>query len=84
LGRPSWSGPRSAPAPARCGFRKQPCDNPRIRFFERRLRGYTRCTVIRDRWYADRVVDTTERPDAAVRILASCVVESGRPGAEQV
>jgi alkaline phosphatase D len=67
------------------GFRKHLRDNPHIRFFESRLRGYTRCTVIRDRWYADlRVVDTIERPGAPVRTLASYVVESGRPGAEQV
>jgi hypothetical protein len=60
-------------------------DNPHIRFFESRLRGYTRYTVIRDRWYADlRVVDTIERPGAPVRTLATYVVESGRPGAEQV
>jgi alkaline phosphatase D len=50
-----------------------------------RLRGYTRCTVIRNRWSADlRVVDTIERPGAPVRALASYVVESGRPGAERV
>jgi alkaline phosphatase D len=67
------------------GFRKHLRDNPHIRFFESRLRGYTRCTVIRERWYADlRVVDTVERPGAPVRTLASHVVESGRPGAEQV
>jgi alkaline phosphatase D len=49
-----------------------------------RLRGYTGCAVIRDRWYADlRVVDTIERPGAPVRTLASYVV-AGRPGAEQV
>ena len=60
-------------------------DNPHIRFFESRLRGYTRCTVIRDRWYADlRVVDTVERPGAPVRTLASYVTETGRPGAERV
>ena len=45
------------------GFRKHLRDNPHIRFFESRLRGYTRCTAIRDRWYADlRVVGTVERP----------------------
>ena len=67
------------------GFRKHLRDNPNIRFVESRLRGYTRCTVIRDCWYADlRVVDTIERPGAPVRTLASYVVESGRPGAEQV
>jgi alkaline phosphatase D len=66
------------------GFRKHLEDNPHIRFFESRLRGYTRCTVIRQRWYTDlRVVDTVKRPGAGVRTLASFVVEDGRPGAER-
>jgi PhoD-like phosphatase len=66
------------------GFRKHPADNPHIRFLESRLRGYTRCAVIRQRWYADlRVVDTIERPGAGVRTLASFVVEDGRPRAER-
>ncbi|HEV2930453.1 MAG TPA: alkaline phosphatase D family protein, partial [Propionibacteriaceae bacterium] len=47
------------------GFRRHLADNPHIRFFESRLRGYTRCTVLRQRWYADlRVVATVERPGA--------------------
>ena len=67
------------------GFRRHLRDNPHVRFFESRLRGYTRCTVIRERWYADlRVVDTVERPGAPVRTLASWVVENRRPGAERV
>ena len=58
--------------------------NPHVRYFDNRRRGYTRCTVIRRRWYADlRVVDTVERPGAGVRTLASFVVEDGRPGAER-
>ena len=66
------------------GFRRHLADNPHLRFFESRLRGYTRCTVLRQRWYADlRVVDTVERPGAPVRTLARYVVETGRPGAEQ-
>jgi alkaline phosphatase D len=67
------------------GFRKHLKDNPHIRFFESRLRGYTRCTVIRERWYADlRVIDTIEHWRAPVRTLARFVVENGRPGVEQV
>jgi alkaline phosphatase D len=67
------------------GFRRHLADNPHVRFFESRLRGYTRCTVIRERRHADlRVVDTVERPGAPVRTLASWVVENRRPGAEQV
>ena len=67
------------------GFSRHLRDNPHVRFVESRLRGYTRCTVIRDRWYADlRVVDTIERRGGPVRTLARFVVESGRPGAELV
>jgi alkaline phosphatase D len=68
----------------RGGLGRQPRENPHVRFFESRLRGYTRCTIIRQRWYADlQVVDTVERPGAPVRTLARYVVESGRPGAER-
>jgi alkaline phosphatase D len=60
-------------------------DNPHIRFFDNRRRGYSRCTVIRQRWYTDlRVVDTVERPSAGIRTLASFVVEDGHPGADRV
>ena len=66
------------------GFRKHLRDNPHIRFFESRLRGYTRCIVLRRRWYTDlRVVDTVQRPGAPVRTLASFVVEDGRPGPQR-
>ena len=75
----------SSGASKRSGFRRHLRDNPHVRFFESRLRGYTRCMVIRERWYADlRVVDRVERPGAPVRTLASWVVENRRPGAEQV
>lgn len=58
--------------------------NPHVRYFDNRRCGYTRCMVIRQRWYADlRVVDTVERPGAGVRTMASFVVEDGRPGAER-
>jgi alkaline phosphatase D len=60
-------------------------ENPHVRFFESRLRGYSRCTVLRQRWYSDlRVVDSTARRDATVRTLARFVVEDGRPGAHRV
>jgi alkaline phosphatase D len=66
-------------------FRKRLADNPHVRFFDNRLRGYLRCTVIRQRWYAHlRVVDTVERPGAGIRTLASFVVEDGHPGAQRV
>jgi alkaline phosphatase D len=56
-------------------------DNPHIKYFESRLRGYVRCTVTPKRWTSDlRVVDTVATPGAPVRTLASFVVEDGRPG----
>jgi alkaline phosphatase D len=65
-------------------FRKHLKDNPHIRFFDNRWRGYLRCTVIRERWYADlRALRTAERRGAPMRTLASFVVEDGHPGAER-
>jgi alkaline phosphatase D len=62
-------------------FRKRLADNPHVRFFDSRWRGYLRCVADRGRWMTDlRVVETVERPDAPVRTLASFVVEDGRPG----
>jgi alkaline phosphatase D len=56
-------------------------DNPHVRYFESRWRGYLRCQVDHHRWTTDlRVVDTIERPGAPVRTLASFAVEDGRPG----
>jgi alkaline phosphatase D len=60
-------------------------ENPHIRFFESRLRGYTRGTILRQRWYTDlRVVDSITHRDAGVRTLARFVVEAGHPGAQRV
>jgi alkaline phosphatase D len=59
-------------------------DNPHVRFFESRWRGYLRCQVDHRRWRTDlRVVDTVQRPGAPVRTLASFVVEDGRPGPQR-
>jgi alkaline phosphatase D len=59
-------------------------DNPQVRFFESRWRGYLRCVADHRRWRTDlRVVDTVQRPGAPVRTLASFVVEDGRPGPQR-
>jgi alkaline phosphatase D len=59
-------------------------DNPHVRFFDGRWRGYLRCLVDHRRWRTDlRVVSTVERPVAPVRTLASFVVADGRPGAQR-
>ena len=65
-------------------YRSYLADNPHVRFFESRWRGYLRCTVDHRRWRTDlRVVDTVQRPGAPVRTLASFVVEDGRPGPQR-
>jgi alkaline phosphatase D len=59
-------------------------DNPHVRFFESRWRGYLRCVADHERWSTDlRVVETVQRPGAPVRTLASFVVEDGRPGPQR-
>jgi alkaline phosphatase D len=59
-------------------------DNPHVRFFESRGRGYLRCTADHRRWKTDlQVVETVQRPGAPVRTLASFVVEDGRPGPQR-
>lgn len=58
-------------------------ENPHIKYYESRLRGYVRCTLDRTRWHTDfRVVDTVTDPDAPVRTLSSWAIEAGRPGAQ--
>jgi alkaline phosphatase D len=63
-------------------FLKAIADNPHIKFFDSRVRGYVsadltheRCTV---RYQA---VSDVKDPDAAVSTLKAFVVENGRPGA---
>lgn len=59
--------------------------NPHIKFFESRLRGYVKCTVTRDRWLSDlRVVDTVKKPGSSVRTLASYSVQAGKVGVKPV
>ena len=56
-------------------------DNPHIKFFDSRQRGYVRCEVRPERWTTDfRVVDSVLTPQSTVSTLASFVVEAGRPG----
>jgi len=59
-------------------------DNPHIRFFESRKRGYVRCELTPERWRTDlRVLDGVRDRHAPIGTLASFVVENGRPGAER-
>ena len=60
-------------------------DNPHVRFFESRQRGYVRCTVTADRWLTElRVLDNVADRRSAIGTLASFIVESGRPGPQRV
>jgi alkaline phosphatase D len=60
-------------------------DNPHVKFFESRVRGYVRCEVTPDRWRTDfRAVDDVRDPRTSARLLASFLVEHGRPGAVRV
>jgi alkaline phosphatase D len=57
-------------------------DNPHVKFFDSRKRGYVRCEVTPERWLTDLIaVDNVVQRDAPASTLASFVVESGRPGA---
>ena len=59
-------------------------ENPHIRFFESRERGYTRVEVTPKQWRTDfRTVSTVLEPEATVATLKSYVVESGKAGVEQ-
>jgi alkaline phosphatase D len=73
----------SLPGPVDAFERALP-DNPHIRFFEGRQRGYALCRVSRSRWRTDLRVADALRRDARANTLASFVVESGRPGAERI
>ena len=64
-------------------FRSFLPENPHVRFFESRERGYARVEITPQQWRTDfRAVSTITRPEAGVRTLVSYVVESGKPGAQ--
>ena len=64
-------------------FRSFLPENPHVRFFESRERGYARVEITPQHWRTDfRAVSTITRPEAGVRTLVSYVVESGKPGAQ--
>ena len=59
-------------------------ENPHIKFFDSRQRGYVRCEVRPERWTTDfRVVDSVLMPQSTASTLATFVVESGRPGPQR-
>jgi alkaline phosphatase D len=58
-------------------------ENPHIRFFESRERGYVLVDVSRELWRTDlRVVDTITQPEATARTLGAYIIERGKAGAQ--
>jgi alkaline phosphatase D len=59
-------------------------DNPHVKFFESRHRGYVLCSATSEAMSVDlKVVDTVRSPSPAGRTLASFVIESGKAGAQR-
>ena len=57
-------------------------DNPHVKFFESRKRGYLLCDAGRKSLAADlRVVDNVRDPETGGGSAGRYVVEAGRPGA---
>ena len=58
-------------------------ENPHIRFFESRERGYVLAEVTPYLWRTElRIVDTITQPDAAARTLKAYAIEAGKAGAQ--
>ena len=72
----------SAIGPSYSEFMRWMPDNPHVRFFESRQRGYVLVELTPERLTADlRVLSNVQDPQATVSTLRRYVVESGRPGA---
>jgi alkaline phosphatase D len=73
----------AAAGPPDAVFRAMLPDNPQVRFFDARYRGYGLCTLTPEAWRTEfRAIDDMRRPEPAVRTLAAFIVSAGRPGAE--
>jgi alkaline phosphatase D len=58
-------------------------ENPHIRFFDSRYRGYGLCEITASSWRTTfRAVDHVSNRTAPARTLAEFVVEHGRPGVQ--
>jgi alkaline phosphatase D len=59
-------------------------ENPHIRFFESRERGYVLAQATRSLWRTElRIVDTITKPEATARTLKAYAVEAGKAGAQE-
>jgi alkaline phosphatase D len=58
-------------------------ENPHIKFFDDRQRGYVLCEVTPDTWHTQmRVVDDVKVRNGTVTTLRSFAVENGKPGVQ--
>ncbi len=58
-------------------------ENPHVKFFESRARGYVLADVTPGRWCSElRVVSTVTEPEATAHTLRAFAVEAGKPGAQ--
>jgi alkaline phosphatase D len=65
-------------------FLRAVAENPHVKFFESRRRGYTRCTVTPERWLTEcQALESVADRRSRIGTLAAFVVESGRPGAQR-
>jgi alkaline phosphatase D len=72
----------SSPGPSYQQFMSWMPDNPHVRYFESRQRGYVFVDLTAERMAAHfRTLSDVREPQATIATLRSFVVESGRPGA---
>jgi alkaline phosphatase D len=58
-------------------------ENPHIKFFDDRQRGYVLCEVTPETWHTHmRVVDDVKVRNGTVTTLRSFAVENGKPGVQ--
>lgn len=59
-------------------------DNPHIKYFESRQRGYAKVEITPQRWQTEfRAMSTVTEPAATVTTLKRYIVEAGKPGANE-
>ena len=75
----------SSSAPPIPAMLRAVAENPHVRYFEGRYRGYVRCTVTPERWVTElQALDNVGDARSRIDTLATFVVENGRPGAQRM
>ena len=59
-------------------------DNPHIKLYDGRHRGYTLCDVTKDSWRTDlRIVNDVRQPELEATTNKTFIIEAGRPGPQE-